>query len=70
MFGLLLEIYYYYYYYYYKTLPFLAISVLFVEGHLSDSQLCTVTFRIFVVPTLSMVGDPLSGKRCGSPNHI
>ena len=30
----------------------------------------TITLRNFVVPTLSMVGDPLSGKGCGSPNHI
>ena len=32
--------------------------------------LYTITLRIFVVPTLSMVGDPLSGNGCGSPNHI
>jgi len=30
----------------------------------------TITLRNFVVPTLSMVGDPLSGNGCGSPNHI
>ena len=28
------------------------------------------TLRNFVVPTLSMVGDPLSGNGCGSPNHV
>ena len=32
--------------------------------------LYTITLRNFVVPTLSMVGDPLSGNGCGSPNHI
>ena len=30
----------------------------------------TITLRNFVVPTLSMVGDPLSGNGCGSPNHM
>ena len=30
----------------------------------------TITLRNFVVPTLSMVGDLLSGNGCGSPNHI
>jgi len=30
----------------------------------------TITLRNFVVPTLSMVSDPLSGNGCGSPNHI
>jgi len=29
-----------------------------------------ITLRNFVVPTLSLVGDPLSGNGCGSPNHI
>ena len=32
--------------------------------------LYTITLRNFVVPTLSLVGDPLSGNGCGSPNHI
>ena len=35
-----------------------------------DNVLCTITLRNFVVPTLSMVGDPLSGNGFGSPNHI
>ena len=30
----------------------------------------TITLRNFVVPTLRVVGDPLSGNGCGSPNHI
>jgi len=33
--------------------------------------LYTTTVRISVAPTRSsMVGDPLSGNGCGSPNHI
>jgi len=32
--------------------------------------LYTITLRNFVVLMLSMVGDPLLGNRCGSPNHI
>ena len=32
---------------------------------------CTIILRNFVVPdALSLVGDPLSGNGCGSPNHI
>jgi len=30
----------------------------------------TITLRNFVVQTLSIVGNPLSGNGCGSPNHI
>jgi len=36
------------------------------EGNL----LYAITLRSFVVPTLSMVGDPLPGNGCGSPNHV
>jgi len=38
--------------------------------HTFDIRCTQSPLRNFVVPTLSMVGDPLSGNWCGSPNHI
>jgi len=38
--------------------------------HKCKRRFYTITLRNFVVPTLSMVGDPLSGNGFGSPNHI
>jgi hypothetical protein len=29
-----------------------------------------ILFNLIVPTLLSLVGDPLSGNRCGSPNHI